>query len=225
MTDDFKIYKEADDVDALGIPTGEDMQPFDYSGLLKYLPPQLQALARQGVKHLPGHHNQETHGHRGGAGLANAIVTAGGFTYTPHGREHFPAKGLALSIYPERSVIIVDRAVTRKDLRSYINHNEDLLADKTNYFGAWNDTEHHRVFLDVSKVVQDAGEARKLCEQHGQRAYFNLETFETVEVLPEAQAHKQAPPKKIEVFVVPRDATDDELDELVALLNKGQEKS
>lgn len=171
-------------------------------------------------KHLAGQHNQESHGHRGGAGLANAVVEAGGFTYNPHGREHFPATGLALSIYPERSVIITDRAVTRDDLRSFINKNEDLLADKSNYFGAWNDKEHGRVFLDISKVVQNEGEAKRLCEEHGQRAYFNLETFETVEVVPEAEAHKQAAPKKIEVVVVPRDATDEELDAIIALLNK-----
>lgn len=138
------------------------------------------------------YHSNATGRFTSGAGVASGLMqslTANeGFTYQPTFSKS-PKSGLALSIYPERAAILDAKSIKGSDIKDYIAKNKDILADRSNYVGAWWDKASGRVFLDISKVVSTDAEAKALCEQHGQRAYFNLKTFDTVQVLSESEAH------------------------------------
>lgn len=139
-------------------------------------------------KHLPGRHDQKTHGNRRGGRLARLTETRGGVTYDLL-RNSLPKEGFALSIYPEHERVLAPTN-TREQLVSEINRylmdKSELLAKPDHHFGSWRSPEGN-IYLDISVVVTDQRLARELATKHKQLAFYDLERGETVEVEPDSQ--------------------------------------
>lgn len=102
-----------------------------------------------------------------------------------------PIVGFCASPYPEYSVVFDNpEDVTLDSLLDFeerINKkNEGIFSQEDVYIGLWNDPATGKIYLDVSKRYNTAEEARIACEQNDQIAYFDLQTFESVDVNREA---------------------------------------
>ena len=94
----------------------------------------------------------------------------------------FVTSGFALSTYPERSVAMDAKDITRESIYNYVKENEEVLREEGNYLGLWHDPETHKVYFDVSCIVDDASKARQLCKDNDQIAFFDMQLFQSVEV-------------------------------------------
>ena len=98
-----------------------------------------------------------------------------------------PQVGFCASPYPELSKVFnASNEVTASGLMDYMdsvnNIDPDLLGDENTYIGLWNDPESGKVYLDISRRYDTAEQARISCENHDQIAYFDLQSFESVDV-------------------------------------------
>lgn len=153
-------------------------------------------------KHLPGQHDQKTHGRKKGKRLVHEIQVAGGFTYDPaSGRT--PQEGFALSVYPEHEKVI-DASLPPEDLarqiNQYLEDNKEIWNRPDHYVGGWHDVESGKIYLDISIVVNDNETARRLAVKHGQEGYYDLGKGETVIVKRPEERRKSA--EALEVFPV-----------------------
>ncbi len=128
-------------------------------------------------------------------GLAELIARIkepdGGFTYDPiTGVE--PKTGFAVSIYKGREGVFAAKDATVDKLAEYVNANRDILEGDGNHFGAWHNPEDGQVYLDVSIVVATAAEAEALGREHGQIAYFDLESGNSVTIPEVATSAEEA---------------------------------
>lgn len=84
-----------------------------------------------------------------------------------------------VSVYRERELIIDGETIEPAQVNSFIGKNRDVLFKAGHVMGTW--VEDGKSYLDVSVLVGSREEAQELCMLHGQLAYFDLETFETIE--------------------------------------------
>jgi len=105
----------------------------------------------------------------------------GGFTYNPLSGEE-AVKGYAVSPYPERSFAMDAKSITPDHIDEYVQKNLDQMTQPNHFIGAWHDPSTGKAFLDVSVRVDTPEEARKLALAHDQKAYFDFQTFKSVEV-------------------------------------------
>ena len=92
------------------------------------------------------------------------------------------SSGYMVSIYPTRSKAINVDELTISTLYEYIEENVDLLTDTNNFIGLLNDPKTNIIYIDISINVKDSIIATALCFSHDQIAYFDLSTFQSVEV-------------------------------------------
>jgi len=142
----------------------------------------------------------------------------GGYTYHPTD-DSIPTDGLVLSIYPDNEQTLKMSELTPHVIREYIRKNRPLLNDPGNYAGAWYDSEHNLVFLDISKIVKTHEEALALSIKYKQEAYWDLGKMEEVRVgahEPILPGKKSAGGKKRAGFtLINPDATDAQLQAIV----------
>lgn len=118
----------------------------------------------------------------------------GGGTITKDGRQS-PISGFCYSPYPEISQcynsaeeFAPDQKTLQNNLIKFYNKNKSYFKDSDSFIGFWNDPETGKVYLDVSKVTDDAANARSECKQHDQIAFFDLQSYESVTVDPNAKS-------------------------------------
>lgn len=110
----------------------------------------------------------------------------GGFTFNPRTNKAANA-GFAVSPYPERSRVIQnvnqlsDREVLGQ-INSYMSDNADLLSKDKHFLGGWHDPATGDAYLDVSIVESSSGAAYFTGKNHDQIAYFDLQSFESVDI-------------------------------------------
>lgn len=130
-------------------------------------------------RHLPGQHDQASHA-GGGGGLdyqkLDDEATAGGFSYTIHGNA--PSGGCMVSPYKGAERVYDAASLSRSDVKAYRDNHRELLGRPDHYLGGWRDGD--KVYLDVSVHAPDRTTASALARQHGQLAYYDLDTGETV---------------------------------------------
>ena len=80
----------------------------------------------------------------------------------------------AVSLYPERSVVIAGEAVPEDLLRKFIEDNHDLLVDPRNSIGLWYSSTLQAIYLDVSVALPDKSEAVLLGKRYNQEAIYDL---------------------------------------------------
>lgn len=112
----------------------------------------------------------------------------GGGTITKDGRQS-PISGFCYSPYPEISQcynsaeeFAPDQKTLQNNLIKFYSKNKSYFNDSNSFIGFWNDPETGKVYLDVSKVTDDAANARSECKQHDQIAFFDLQSYESVTV-------------------------------------------
>ncbi len=87
----------------------------------------------------------------------------------------------AVSLYPERSVVIPGRAVTKDLLRRFVKDNRDLLTDPRNSIGIWYSEALNAVYLDVSAALPGRSEAISLGEWYNQEVVYDLAEDEVID--------------------------------------------
>jgi len=97
----------------------------------------------------------------------------GGFTYSmATGKE--PRWGFSVSIRPDLSTPFDPKNLKFSEMSAFVQKNMALFSDKENYIGAWHHPETGEGFLDVSRVVGSAKEARRLSLKHDQIGFYVL---------------------------------------------------
>lgn len=91
--------------------------------------------------------------------------------------------GFAHSPYPERCLVVDVDDLDYDTIIGYTRDNADIFAedDQAN-LGLWHNPDDGKVYVDVSIVCTDASEARADCEVNDQKAFFDLQTFDSVTV-------------------------------------------
>lgn len=169
-------------------------------------------------KHLRGMHDQSTHNPYGPGSSVHQLRAHGGFTYQPI-LKRSPTSGMALSLHPERELIINVDDLDVDTITNYIERNKDLLSDLTNNVGGWFDIESRKIFLDVSTVVNTREEAYKLAKQYKQEAFFDLGAMEEVRVGAHEPIVKARKPRYV-LFEMPPNPTQAEIQTLVDEIKK-----
>ena len=117
---------------------------------------------------------------------------AGGFTFSTE-KKTTPLTGFIVSPYPKRSKMIpAGQPVRASDIKGYMDDNADLLSDEKNHLGGWRDPETGNVFLDVSIRVEDAKEARQLCLENDQIAFYDAQCGKEVDVNRDATSGQES---------------------------------
>jgi hypothetical protein len=100
-----------------------------------------------------------------------------GFTIDPHTGLDVTG-GYAVSTRPDAGVVL--GSATPGDLIEYVVRHADALARDGAVFGGWRDPADGRIYLDVSTLVTDRGEALALARQHDQLAVFDFAAGQSV---------------------------------------------
>ena len=137
--------------------------------------------------HLPGEHDQEDHGNRGG-GLAEKALKEGGFTYNPVRIKNraAPAKGYALSLRKDTERVIdikAGREAVKKEIIEYVRKHREEIKEPGNFVGGWYDDESKKIFLDLSTVIDDRAKAERMAKEHKQLAIYDLGAGKVIDVL------------------------------------------
>lgn len=122
-----------------------------------------------------------------GSPISNSDVVSdlqepdGGATLNTRTREYV-SHGFAYSPYPEHSKSVHISEIEHKDIYDYVEDNKEILSQEGHNLGVWHDPETGNVYLDISVVSDDAKEARNGCEDNDQIAFFDMQTFTSVDV-------------------------------------------
>ena len=96
-----------------------------------------------------------------------------------------PQQGLA-SVSQHSKVFDSSKDVSFDSILDFMNEiksiDGEIFSEDETYIGLWNDPQTGKVYLDISKRYHTAKEARIACEENDQIAYFDLQTFESVDV-------------------------------------------
>ena len=125
------------------------------------------------LKHLPGRHDQKTHGHRGSASALFRRGKAGGFTFHINSRR-YPASGYAVALAGYSSITPA-RSFTEDLLISYLDtHSAKFDASPHLHLGGWFDTAHEEMVLDLVEVFEDRDAAIQAGISRNEQAIFDL---------------------------------------------------
>ena len=110
----------------------------------------------------------------------------GGFTYQAVLKSS-PTTGYAVSPFKDAEQSwnlseFKDRKQGIEAIKGYLRKNQAKFDDPKVHLGGWNDPQSGKVFLDLSKVVQDEGEAFTMAKAANQLAVFNLGKMESLYV-------------------------------------------
>lgn len=156
------------------------------------------------VEHLPGQHDQKTHGRRkkakpepkpeprGGIseveaeGLFYRVGKSGGFSYQPID-DTSPKTGYAVSTFPQYETALDYETLTENDIYEYLIEHRELFDDPNVYAGGWHDTEAGKVYLDISTIVDSQEKATTLAREHNQEGIYDLGQGQTIIVKEQAE--------------------------------------
>ena len=80
----------------------------------------------------------------------------------------------AVSLFPERSVVLPGRDIPEDLLRRFIWDNQDLLTDPRNSIGIWYSGTSDAIYLDIAVTLPQRAEAISLGKQYNQEAIYDL---------------------------------------------------
>lgn len=114
-------------------------------------------------------------------GISNRTIANGGISvHVKNGKE--PKSGYMVAVYGDRSQWLKGEEVTdpvkrESAIKSFMEKNKDVLADKDNYLGTWFDTETGAISLDISRNIADRGEAIKFASSHNEKAIWDVKNM------------------------------------------------
>ncbi|HYN88412.1 MAG TPA: hypothetical protein VER55_07770 [Ardenticatenaceae bacterium] len=86
----------------------------------------------------------------------------------------------AVSLYPDRGIVLEGKSIPQSLLRSFVLSNQDLLRDPRLSVGTFFDSESNTTYLDVSATLADRQQAIELGQRYNQISIFDLGTFEEI---------------------------------------------
>lgn len=98
----------------------------------------------------------------------------GGATFNPRFGSLVGQSLFAVSLYPDRSVIVAGRSLTPERIVAFALQNSDLLRDPRNCIGTWYDEDYDVTYLDVTAVVTEKPEALMLGARYNQVGIYDL---------------------------------------------------
>lgn len=101
----------------------------------------------------------------------------GGWTIDPRTGDSVYG-GYAVAIHPDCCAVLAE--ITLGDVLEFLLRHADTLALPGRVFGGWRDPADGRVYLDVSILVEDRGEALALAREYDQLAVFDFATGESI---------------------------------------------
>jgi len=160
-----------------------------------------------------GHSGRE--GERGGSAPSDVAQTAMSMTMAEGGasvnlKGKPPKDGFMVSPYKDREAVKPfkrDRAEMVKAFKDYQAQNKDFIAQKNHYMGAWKNKGN--VYLDISVNVRDRAEAMSMAKDNRQLAIWDVKNKQEVTVGKE---------RAVNIYMLPLDATDAEIEEMVDLI-------
>jgi len=118
----------------------------------------------------------------------------GGATWNPHTGEMIeagkPGAGTAVAVSEAHAPVLdgarvaSDPAYFKRELANFVRVNEDVFQNPRMFVGTWWDRETGQIALDVSEVLQNQKLARQLGSLRHEKAVFDLEKLEDLDVLP-----------------------------------------
>lgn len=118
----------------------------------------------------------------------------GGATFNRYLGDLAGAKLFAVSLYPDRSVVIDSPQPPLPLLREYVVNNLDLLQDPRVAVGTWFDEEDGKSYLDLSATVPDRQQAIELGSRYNQISIFDLGQMEDIPTGGTGEAKPNLPP-------------------------------
>jgi hypothetical protein len=88
----------------------------------------------------------------------------------------------AVSLYPERSIVLRGRELNPRVVAAFVDANMDLLRDPRNSVGTWFNEMNGLTYLDVSATLPSMEEAITLGRRYNQVAIFDLQRLEEMEI-------------------------------------------
>lgn len=142
-------------------------------------------------RHLPGKHNQKSHGGSGGrisSKLAQSVlekVKANGGLSVNMLSGNEPTAGYMVAKGTDLGDIVsaddfYDEAKIQGILNSYFKKHKSELSGSDNYLGIWHNTEDGQVYLDVSQNILDRTEAIIAGQTRDQISIWDVVNFEEI---------------------------------------------
>jgi hypothetical protein len=130
------------------------------------------------------------------AQVAALHQAAGGATFNLRFGNQVGQQLFAVSLFPERTVILPTRLVRIDALIAFMRRNADLLADPRCCVGTWFDPDDGVTYLDVTLVLPSKRLAIRLAQQYNQIAIFDLSRLSVIATQGSGKPHSQAPPEQ-----------------------------
>jgi hypothetical protein len=150
-----------------------------------------QAFLSENVqKHLPGQHDQSSHGNRRSAVSPTVVSDTQRLTADWGGLSinmvdgSMPTAGFMVAKPPEFSKVVdakdfFDADKGPKILADYMKTNKKDLASGKNYLGTW--LFEGKVYLDVSENIMDRAEAKRLGQERNQLAIYDVVAGDSID--------------------------------------------
>lgn len=172
LTPTGEVYRHLTDFKKFSEVTRFATKNFDIPKQLAFQKP---AQPTQGPKRIAGLMSPDVT--EKSAKRALSILAADGNGVTLNlatGRNMAKRKAYAVSIFPERSMIL-EKTPTKADLEKYIEQNQDLLGQPENALGIWHDKQGNKFYVDVSVAVEDPAFAKYLGKKFNQKAIWDFQ--------------------------------------------------
>lgn len=116
----------------------------------------------------------------------------GGFTYQPVSGES-PVRGYAVSPFPEATLAVKADEIDEGVIFDWLKEHKDRFNDKRVHAGGWIDDSSGDAVFDLSIVVADQEDARKIGRQYDQDAVYDLGRGETIRIREPEQPWRNQP--------------------------------
>lgn len=93
-------------------------------------------------------------------------------------------QGFSVAVFDDAETVFAPKPITEDDIFRYLKKHRDKFSDPEVYVGGWVDESDGKVYLDLSVVKSDRGEAMALASEHSQLAIFDLENTQAIDVQP-----------------------------------------
>ena len=100
----------------------------------------------------------------------------------------------AVSLYPDRSVVIEGKQIPLAVLRRFFLDNRDLWVDPQVSVGTWFSTDGNMTYLDISATIPDRELAIQLGKKYNQTSIFDLFNLEEIQTGGTGEAVPNLPP-------------------------------
>ena len=119
---------------------------------------------------------------------------AGGSAFSLYFGNQLNERLYSVSVFPDRSRIVVGQDISPEMLAAFIRANYELLSDPRCCIGTWYNVETGRTYLDVSVIVTNKRLALSLARRYNQEGIFDLFREEYTEVGGTGEAMENMPP-------------------------------